>query len=388
MNLHFQTTTIRALIHSAIVLVISYLIASFFITSTKSLSFFGVIDESGDVPMSDMYQYVNSRTGPDQLKLTNITLVNIDSCKDRAEIAEVIEQIDSLQPKVIGLDVFFKNWKDPTADALLENVIRKSKNVVIACELKDEQHEDLDKYNTCVRNFFAAQKDHPLIEGFVNADGNPNSTIRTFTPKLFFRKEKSLDTIYNFAAQVVRLYDETRFIKLIKRPGNREIINFQPLWIRKIDKNEIENNPDKITGKIVLIGSLAEDKHKTPVNLQMNGMEIHAYVISTILEEDQYIDRLNAAWTTLMEILLCYLFALFCWMATARLKKGVAILIKLAQVAILVLAFFAGRYLFNHCHLNIDYTRTIIIMGVLILIVDIYAVCISWGSKWIVKHKK
>jgi len=354
--------------------------------STKSLSFFGVIDESGDVPMSDMYQYVNSRTKPD--KLTNITLINIDPCKDRVEIAEVIEQIDSLNPKAIGLDVFFKNRKDPTADTILENVIRKCKNLVIACELKDEQREDNDKYNTCVRNFFVGQEEQIFIEGFVNADGDPNSTIREFTPQLFLQKEKSLDTIYSFAAQVVRLCDETAFQKLLQRKGNFENINFQPLYLRKIDKNEIENNQEHITDKIVLIGSFAEDTHKTTINLQMKGIELHAYIISTILE-GKYIDRLDNFWTKSMNILFCYLFALFCWIATTRFKRGVSILIKLAQVAILFIAFFAGRCLFNDCNIDITYTRYIIVMSVIILIVDMYHVGVVFCSKYINKiHKR
>ena len=140
-------------IHSAIVLAISYVIAAGLMLSSKSLSFFAVLDESGDVPMSDMYLFINSRKGPVRLN-RNITLVSIDSCKDRAEIARVIELVDSLQPKVIGLDVFFRNRIDPGADTILENVIRKCKNRVVACILDDEQRDDNDVYNICYRYFF------------------------------------------------------------------------------------------------------------------------------------------------------------------------------------------------------------------------------------------
>ena len=376
---------IALLLHSAIVLAIS-LIVSCFVQSTKSLSFFGVIDETGDVPMSDMYLF-SSKNNPAELN-TNITLVSIDSCKDRFEIAQVIEQIDSLNPKVIGLDIFFRNRKETQADSILENVISKTKNLVIACKLEDE-HEDNDKYYSCVRNFFASREKHNLTEGFINLDGDGNSTIRTFTPQLFLQKGNSFDTIYSFATQVVRLYDKEKSETLLKRKGNIEIINFQPIWVKKIDKNEIEKYQERITDKIVLVGSFSEDFHRTPINPKMNGMEVHAYIISTILnvKDTKYIDRLDNIWTKSLNILLCYLFALFCWIATTRLKKGVSILIKLVQVAILFLVFFAGRFLFNHCQIDIDYTRTIIVMGVLILIVDVYNVCVIWGSKWILNIK-
>jgi len=174
---------------------------------------------------------------------------------------------------------------------------------------------------------------------------------------------------------------------LLKRKGNVEIINFQPLWIKKIDKNAIEYNQERIVDKIVLIGSFSEDFHKTPINLQMNGIEVHAHIISTILDT-RYIDKFDNFWTKLLNILLCYLFALFCWIAITKFKKGGSILIKLVQVAILFLAFFAGRFLFNYCNIDIAYTQTIIVMGVLVLTVDIYNVCIIWCSEWIFKHKK
>jgi len=381
------TKTITLLwIHPVIVLAISYFIALGFISSTKLLSFFSVLDESGDVPMSDMYFKINSRRETARLD-TNITLVNIDLCKDRFEIAQLIEQVESLQPKVIGLDAFFRNRKEQKADSVLENEIRRCKNLVISCILDIEHSNDNDKYFACYRNFFAGQKDDNFTEGFLNFDSDGNSPVQTFTPKLFLQEGESLDTLYCFAAQIAKLYNEIAFQKLLQRVGNLEIINFQPLRFYEIDKNEIRDSKEQITGKIVLIGSLSEDMHKTPINPRMLGMEIHAHVISTIIEE-KYIDRFDNIWSKLLNILLCYIFTLFCWLATTKLKAGVAILIKLVQVAILLLAFFIGYFLFNHYHIDVTYTRSVVVIGVVILIVDIYHVCISLGSKLIFKRNK
>jgi CHASE2 domain-containing sensor protein len=372
------------LLHSAMVFGISHLIASCFILSTGSLSFFGVLGESDDVPMTDIYLYINVKTNPAKLD-TTITFVDIDLCKDRLEIAQLIAQIDSLQPRAIGLDILFRNRKDPEADSILESVIRQCNNLVLACILDSEQQGD--KYYACSRNFFTGQDEYNFIEGFINLDSDGFTTVQTFTSKLFLQQEKSLDTLYSFAAQIVRLCDETAFQKLLQRHGNLEIIHFQPLRFYEIDKNEIEDNRELITGKTVFIGSFSEDLHKTPINSQMRGMEIHAQIISTILKE-QYIDRWDNFWTKLINILLCYLFTLFCWFATTRFKSGVAILIKLAQVAILLTAFFAGYYLFNCYNIDIAYSKAIIVMGVVILIVDIYHVGITLGKKWIFKLNK
>ena len=377
---------ILLLLHAAIVLGISYAIASFFILSTKSLAFFSVFDESDDVPMSDMFLYINSRKGPVKLD-TSITIVSIDGCRDRFEIARMIEKLDSLHPKAIGLDSYLRNLKEPDVDIMLENVIRNCKQLVIACILDDEHSEDKDIYYTCNRDYFVRQDNEHLTEGFINLDSDGFSPVRTFTPQLFWKKENSLDTLYCFAAQIVRLFDETAFQKLLQRSGNLEIIHYQPLRFYEIEKDEIDDNQELITGKIVLIGSLSEDFHRTPVASQINGIKIHAHIISTILEE-KYIDRLDNIWTTMLNYLLCYLFTLFCWFATSRLQMGGSFFIKVAQVAILLFAFFAGYFLFNRYNIDITYTRSIIVMGVVVILVDVYYMGVVWGNKYIQKHKK
>ena len=378
-------SVIPLFLHSAIVLGISYVITVCFISSAGSLSFFGVLDESGDAPMSDMYLYVNARRGPARLE-PRIVFVDIDACKDRFEIAQVIEQVNALRPKVVGLDVFFRNRKDPGEDAKLEKVILKSENLVVACVLASEQQDDNDTYHLRYHNFFADREDLTLTEGFINLDSDGFRAVQTFTPRLFLQLDESLDTIYSFAAQVVRLYDETAFHKLLQRTGNLELIHYQPLLFYEIDKNEIDDNAELITGKIVLIGSLSEEMHKTPVNPQMRGIEIHAFVISTIMDAI-YINRIDNVWTKILNTLLCFLFTLFCWFATTRFSKGASILIKLVQVAILGIAFFAGYYLFNLYNIDMTYSRSIIVMGIVILIVDIYNVCIFAGRKFLITLK-
>jgi len=354
--------------------------------SIHSLAFFGVLEESGEIPMSDMYMFINSKTAPSKLN-TDISFVNVDSCKDRYEIAQLIEQIDSLHPKVIGVDVFFRNWKSPKEDLFLESVIRsKCHNIVVACILDEEHDEAEDTYSICNRNFFINQEKDSLTEGFINLNSDGSSTVQTFTPKLFFQKEKSLDTLYSFAAKIVREYNETAFQKLLQRKGNLELINFQPLRFYEINKNEIVDNQDIVTGKIVLIGSLSEDLHKTPINPQMRGLEIHAHIISTVLGE-KYIEKLDNIGTKILNILLCYLFTILCWYAATQLSKGVHIFVKLSEVAILFLTFFAGYFLFNHYHIVITYSKAIIVMGIVFLVVELYHISIDFGEKYIHKIK-
>lgn len=382
MKIRLSHKTLGILLHSAIVLAISYFIVLVFALNTKSLSFFSVLEE-GDEQMSDMYLYINARKGPARLN-PDITLVNVDSCKDRFEIAQLIEKIDSLHPKVIGLDIFFRNKKEAKVDSALESVIRKCNNLVISCILEGEQHEDKDIYTVCNRNFFVDEKTDRFTEGYININSNGFSKVQTFTHKLFLKRENALDTLYCFPAQIVKLYDEKAYRRLLQRTGNSELIHYQPFRFFELDKSEIDDNQDVISGKIVLVGSFSEDIHRTPVTPQMRGMEIHAQVISIILG-DKYIDKIDNIWTKLLNVVFCYLFSIFCWVATTRIKEGVPFLIKLAQVIILAAAFFVGYFLFNHYNIDITYTRSIIVMGIVLLIVDVYHVGISWGSKRI--HK-
>ena len=381
MKIKLSNKTFFLLLHAAIVLGISYLIVSCF---TLDIKLFSVADKDDNAP-SDKYLYMKSKN--EQAKLdTTITLVSIDACKDRFEIARLIEQIDSLHPKAIGLDVYFKYRKEPDVDIVLENVLRKCKNLVLACILDGEQRGNTDTYSTCNHCFFAEQDNHHFTEGFINLDGDGFSTIRTFTPKLFLQKGNTLDTLYGFPAQIVRLYDATAFQYMLKRSGNQELIRFQPFRFYELEKDEIEDNKEQITGKIVLMGTLSEDMHKTPIHPQMYGMEIHAHIISTILDK-KFIDRVDNIWTKLMNILLCYLFALFCCFVKTRLKKGIAILIKLVNMVILLIAFFACYYLFKHYNIYVVYTQSIFVMTVVIFVVEIYLIGITFGSEYLLKRK-
>ena len=62
---------------------------------------------------------------------TNVVLVNIGTLP-RAGIAEEINIIAKYDPKVIGLDCFFEDYKDPFGDSLLKAAIQNAGPIIMA----------------------------------------------------------------------------------------------------------------------------------------------------------------------------------------------------------------------------------------------------------------
>jgi CHASE2 domain-containing sensor protein len=248
---------------------------------------------------------------------TNIVIVNIGTL-NRAGIARELEIINSYEPKVIGIDTFFKLRKNDTLDIPLITALSKVKNLVLAEKIV---------YNKRKQIFDSVITSHPdftqfAVGGYANlpVDANDYMTVRDISPK------EPVNGVlkYFFPLQIVKFFDSVKAKKLIDRDNKNEIVDFA----RNIDKYLVldvkdvfkkRDSLDFIRGKIVLVGYLgpnirtivSEDNFYTPLNRlflgksfpDMYGLIIHANVISMILNES-YFEQMPDRITKILEIIL------------------------------------------------------------------------------------
>lgn len=265
---------------------------------------------------------------------TNIVIVNIGTL-DRKGIAAEIDYLKQFNPKVIGIDAFFRKTKTKEQDSALSCSIQSVPNIVLVSQLKS--------YNEAKDSFDTLQKSNDLFakttcSGFANfaLDENKFRTVRIFSPK----ERVGDSTEYAFPANVVKLYNQKAFNNLIARSKTPEIINYRrnlPKYFI-IDVNDIINHNfsdsllnRKINGKIVLMGYLGNDTSKlmtedvffTPLNERfigksrpdMYGVVIHANIISQILE-NKYINSVPDKYSPWIIILIIYLnMFIFSWIS-------------------------------------------------------------------------
>lgn len=231
---------------------------------------------------------------------TNIVLVNIGDLNRRG-IAKQLEIINRYEPKVVGIDAFFRNLNNPLNDSTLKAVFESTKNLVLVNKLV--WNSDKNKYDSIEYCHPAFMQNHKT--GFVNFITDITRTVRTFTPK------QNVDDSFvkNFSCVIAEIYNPEKAQKLYKRNNELEMINFRRNIKNyyNIDTYEVFEKQDSlefIRNKIVLMGYMGpdfktlttEDIFFTPMNEQyigksipdMYGIVVHANVISMILDESYY----------------------------------------------------------------------------------------------------
>jgi len=227
-----------------------------------------------------------------------LRLVSVEN-KTREEIAYLIHRIEEGKPKVIGMDVIFKDRVD-SSDEILKKEIATHTNIIFP-HIAQFDSLTTETYND---TFFKAQSN-----AYVNLIGESKefSTIREY--------HAVHNNMLAFTTAVLQMFDSVKAQKLIDRNEKKTEIhyygnlqNFEYNSFNEVMK--LDFNDSVFKDKIVLIGymgltprvtrsTLDEDRFYTPLNPRLSGRShpdmygivIHANIIRMALVGD-YIVRL------------------------------------------------------------------------------------------------
>ena len=231
----------------------------------------------------------------------------------RAEIAALLDTIYSMNPKRIGVDVFFpvsRTTLNPLAtltDSMLAATARRiADKAVFVCQL-DSFDSDLEEFG-CIHHSFFINSQSPedsvlLSEGYANL---VQDTPRQVISKYSLRQQAEGRYVWSFAAQIASDY-----IDGADTLDNEPIIRFDPTDFLCMDPDHIV--ADSIRDRIVLVGDMRDrgDSHLTPLGM-MQGMELHAYAVQSILHYEK-VGGVSIWVLSLISLVLCllYTFLLF-----------------------------------------------------------------------------
>jgi CHASE2 domain-containing sensor protein len=221
-----------------------------------------------------------------------IILINTDNL-DREGIAKEIAIINSLNPKVVAIDLFFVGSTKYSKDWSLFKELSECKSLVMASMIGDYTGTD-SQY----KRFVEESEPQFLINaktGFTNAilENDEYETLKRFSIKEIVSGEIE----YHFSILTVMLYDSLKAINFVK--SNHRIVEVDykdgQRKFKKFSANEVLNNEVKladIEGKIVMMGFLGpgnDDKFNTPLNKNpeepdMYGLEYLANIVAQVLE--------------------------------------------------------------------------------------------------------
>lgn len=250
----------RITLHSLCIISISIIFCKMIPYDFANLPNLGV---SIDWNITDFYNMVANDRYESKCD-TNVVLVDIGSTS-RKELVDVLELIYDCEPLAIGLDVIFDSPKDES-DYELVKIITEIPNLVLASSIDKRKRSFFD-------NLISDKN-----KGFAEI-GDENKVIR----QLYTNNICGSDTLHSFASQIVNISGLT----LYKQSNNGDYIIYPSIEYDTIHINDIEQEHERLRGKIVLIGTLAnnEDIYYTPIDKRMNGVCVHAHIISTILSK-------------------------------------------------------------------------------------------------------
>ena len=312
-----------------------------------------------DLTFTDMYytHIINKNKIYD----SSLVLINVEN-KKRDEIAYLLQRVEEGNPKVIGLDIIFRNTIDTAreADNLLKETFAKYTNVV---------YPHVASFNslTETRNdtFF-----HTTSNSFVNVVGDDPkySTLRYYYPVY--------NNIPHFTTALLQRFDSSKATALINNGAQKTEIryygnlqNFKYFLFEEVMK--VTFDPGAFKDKIVLLGYLGsnggshtgldEDRFFTPLNPQLSGRSypdmygcvVHANILRMALDNDYIYSFplwLNILIAFLISLLLLPLFVY--WYVHKPLWYH--LMLVLSQFAISILFLFFTIYLYAWGSIKIE----------------------------------
>ncbi len=323
-----------------------------------------------------------------------IVIVNIGN-EDRATIAQMIERVAAMNPKVMGLDAYFQGARDSLQDLIMSETFKKHKNLIVGDMLVLSGKEG-DTVKSI--SYFKDDVQH----GWVNLFQDNLATIRTFMPVL---KDHHDSMLLSFPTAIVKGYDTSAY-KILEKKGQKKVyINYT----RNIDPDksiqymlmqpetvlsEEGFEPTLIKDKIVLFGYVnldptdITDKKFSPMNERfagksipdMNGIVVHANIISMALDRD-YIKKVPLWLTVLIAIVVCWLHMSFFIRYYLESHIWFHLVAKIAQVASAIFFVWLGIYLYDQFRLKLDLKLSIIVIVLAVDVIYFYEAFAVWMHK-------
>lgn len=284
----------------------------------------------------------------------NIVLVNIDRL-NRKEIAEVLDELKKFKPKVIGLDIIFKDKDDPVWDKFLADQLKDTSLVFAYSILGKRQvttnsaiHRSIDDMGYSNFNF---DTEAAVIRNFQAVKITAKDTLISF-PAAIAMKCKSAEWL----RENLSYFEMERPIKYSGNRNNFLILEREDI----IGQKEISFLKDKI----IMIGYLGnsdnhfhdmEDKHYTPMNPKFVGksppdtfgLVIHANIVQMLLTSNFI--------KTVPSIVLLFLTLLFTFFALAyfiylnkRQLASYILRLNLVQLAFIVIFIYISLLFFKN----------------------------------------
>lgn len=284
------------------------------------------------------YQVTSQNKASDEIVIVNISDFSTEEIKDQIYI------LSKYNPAVIGVDYF------SSEEIIFDSEPVNFKNTVLPILISPSDSVQYSK------NLFTEYAEY--------------GSIRVYSPSIFEPFVEVDEKKYpSFPTKILQLYNQSSYKNLIKRGYKREVINYSgniANFIYLGDLTEIKTLDvlKEVKGKIVLLGytgiettnpttSDNYDSHDTPKG-KMFGVVILANILHTLL--GNYITPAPLFSMAVLIIALAFFNTLILNLLSKN--KFQYLIIKMIQLAEIIIAFIVSSYLIHQFNISVDYELT------------------------------
>lgn len=291
------------------------------------------------ISFTDTYFYMMNKESDDEVDFcSNIIMIDMHGCESRAAIAHKLDELNAMNPAVIGMDCMFgeNSMTGKAEDDSLLHAATRCKSLVTATRVIDHGNGyQID------RSYFAEEAG--CDEASINVE---DDVFRNFNLELTFDSLK----VKTFVGRILeRVYPET-YEKMMSRGQEDFLINFKGMMFDIAQFDDPLFRED-VEGKIVLMGDFEDwrDFHDVPTtaggDTRINGTIIHAYSIATATQ-DRMIETMSETSGWILGVILTYIFAFVSSIIFVEFDELSGIATNAIMLLLLVVLFIVGGIIF------------------------------------------
>lgn len=392
----------RNLFDNVMIVISTIVVVGLLFYIPKNFDFLSPVGKAlSDVDLTDV---VFSQFRDDQRREvdTSIVIVNIGQAS-RAEIAQILENINRHEPAAVGIDAFFRQPKEAESDSMLQAAMAATKNLVLVTKVAykaDLAEEDLGQFDESVvtdeSDFDTLESSHPMFlqhatTGFANMIIDQDAAFMTVR-EVSFAEQCAGKREVSFPIRLAQIVDPQAAERALARGEPKEIISFhgniESFYHVDIDQAlDPSTDLSVVRGKVVLLGYCGpnfqtkslEDNFFTPLNPQyvgrsypdMFGVVIHANTLAMIRNND-YIGSMSSTTSIVLGFVILVLnVMLFTFMYT-KYEVWYDVIAVAVQLGESLLGVFLILYVFNHYHYKLALTPTLVGVALVGTVHDLY----------------
>ena len=197
------------------------------------------------------------------------------------------------------------------------------------------------------------------------------NVVRDFVP--YYQTNHGIINHFALALAAQAAPEKAKYAQDLYGHNNVPIpIYFPSREFEVIEPSEVINRVDDLEGKIVLIGALhdPQDIFVTPINDAMPGIMVHAYALSTILN-DQYVNTMSKCVLWFWGFLISALFVCIkIWLKKRSLEN---LLMRIFQVILMLSITYVGCLLFIEYRYVIELAIPLMLVALGVAALDVWA---------------